>query len=137
MIMRTRRIVFATLALICVQLQACKRSGAALTNADLPGLYVCNLPGSLQTVELRKDATFVQTIADGSEHTTYYGHWGLERSGFQVMLLPYHFEWPSYLGPPSVGAWVATAKYSGDGRMLLAVSEDDGLYCIRGNEGRG
>ena len=59
MTMKTGRIVIAALIAMCVLLQACKRSGAALTAADVPGLYVCNIPGPVQTIELRRDGTFV------------------------------------------------------------------------------
>ena len=138
--MRTSRIVIAAPIAMCVLLQACKRSGAALTTADLPGLYVCNIPGPVQTVELRRDGTFVQVVVgNDSESRTYSGHWSVETAEVesQVMLLPYHFEWPSYLGRPSTGAWFAEAKHTRAGGMLLVVSEDDGLYCVRDNQRRG
>jgi hypothetical protein len=97
------------------------------------------MPGPEQTVDLRKDGTFVQTIGSNPESRTYHGHWGVENSkvGSQVMLLPYRFEWPPHLGPPSTGAWLAFARHARDGRLFLVVSEDDGLYCIRGAQRRG
>jgi hypothetical protein len=129
---KTRRLVLASFVFV----GSCKPSEPALTTADVTGLYVCNMLGPVQTVELRKDGTFVQTIGGDPESRTYHGHWGVENSkiGSKVMLLPYRFEWPLHLGPPSTGAWMAAAKHARDGRLFLVVSKDDGLYCTRGDQ---
>jgi hypothetical protein len=128
-----RILVYSLVACSCVQVQACKRSPSAIIASELPGLYVCNLPGAVQSVDLRVDGEFVQAIGTGPEGKIHRGHWGFETSevGPHVMLLPYHFQWPSYLVPPRTGAWVAEAKRDRDGSMLLVISEDDGLYCVR------
>ncbi len=127
------------LVLVSFHFAACKSSNAQLTAADMPGLYVCNIPEHREMVHLRADGTFVQTIGNDSQREVYHGHWSVETSevGFQVMLLPYHFEWPSYLGPRSTGAWVAMIRRSRGGNVLLIVSDDDGLYCERNELRRG
>ena len=103
------KIAYAALICSWIQAQGCKRTAATLTATDLPGVYVCNLPGVVQTVELRADRTFVQAIGTGPERKTYDGRWSVVESGLgpDVTMWPYHFEWPSHLGPSGVGAWVA------------------------------
>jgi hypothetical protein len=131
------RLLCAAVIFISTQIHGCKRSDQIFTTSEVLGLYVCNVPGSAQSVELRRDGTFVQSIGADAKRTTYSGKWALVNSadGFTVELEDYHFEWPSGVSSLSgPGIWNASARRTRDGNILLMISEDDGLYCILSNQ---
>src|SRR5438046_2463583 len=132
------RALCAVLICFSSQLCGCKRSDQTFTTSDVLGLYTCNIPeGFVQSVELRRDGTYVQSVVDRSENRTYSGEWKLTNVGdeFHVEMYDYHFEWPSYLRPPLVpGIWSAGAMRTREGSILLAISAGYGLYCTRSSQ---
>jgi len=123
--------IHAAAIVVSAAMCGCK-SEVPLSIEDLPGYYICNLPGPAQTVELRKDGTFTQTI-ESADFGIYVGHWTTDAPAVKVhvMLSPYHFHWPSDIAiGDKMGLWMANAKRSSR-RVLLVVDDDDGLYCER------
>jgi hypothetical protein len=118
--------------LVSVALLRC-RSEVPLAREDLPGRYTCNLPGPVQTLELRSDGTFVQTVGGADEMVAYTGDWTTDAPAAKVnvMLRPYHFYWPEHLVKPgTIGGWFAAARRI-SGAAALIVNDDEGLYCAQ------
>src|SRR3954471_5581006 len=124
--MNASTIVTFAATLSCVA--GCKEE-VPLAQEDIPGVYLCNLPGPRQTIDVLPDGTFRQVIGDGKENS-YHGRWtaGTSGIGFHVMLRPYHFKWPSYIPVAAeTGDWIPVVKRTRKG-VILVVSDGDGLY---------
>jgi hypothetical protein len=103
-----------------------------LAQSDLPGLYVCNLPGPQQTIDVRNDGTFTQTIGKDDQRT-YRGRWTAQSSetALHIMFRPYRFEWPTFIpGSQETGDWIPIARRTRDS-VVLVLSDGDGLFCAR------